>query len=212
MTDTNTTAPVNAPVSLTKVMTAGEKISLTKAHPGLTKLAIGMGWSPRRTAGKAFDLDASCFLTTQDGKVRNLQDMIYSYFLKTHASGAVVHSGDNTTGEGEGDDETLTVDLSLIPAEIQKLTFTCTIYAAVCRGQNFGMVDDAYARLVDLTTGAELYKFDLSEDASTCNAVILVRLYRHGGEWKFEAVGQGFTGGMQELCAVHGIDIEAETE
>lgn len=212
MTDTNTTQATVAPVAAAVSLTKGQKVSLTKDHPGLTKLTIGLGWSPRRTSGKEFDLDASCFFVKSDGKVRGIQDMIYAYLLKQHESGAVVHSGDNRTGEGEGDDEALTVDLAKVPAEFDKLVFTCSIYAGRQRGQNFGQVDDAYARLVDASTGAELYRFDLSEDASTNTAVILVRLYRHDGGWKFEGVGQGFNGGMKELCAYHGLEIDEETE
>ena len=216
MTTENNTAAANsndAPVlSLTKKVIGGEKISLTKAHPGLTKLAIGMGWNPRRTPGKDFDVDASAFLVTADGKVRDGGDLIYAYIRKEHASGAIIHSGDNTTGQGEGNDETLTVDLTKVPDEITKLVFTAAIYAGCSRRQNFGMVDGAYACLIDLTSGAELYRFDLSEDASTAVSVILVRVYRHNGEWKFEGVGQGFTGGFKELCAEHGLNVEEEVD
>lgn len=214
--NTNTAAASDANVapvlSLTKKVIAGEKISLTKAHPGLTKLAIGMGWNPRRTEGKAFDVDASAFLVTADGKVRNAGDLIYAYIRKEHESGAIIHSGDNTTGQGEGDDETLTVDLTKVPDEITKLVFTAAIYAGCSRGQNFGMIDGAYACLIDLTNGTELYRFDLSEDASTSVSVILVRVYRHNGEWKFEGVGQGFAGGFKEMCAEHGLTVEAEVD
>lgn len=212
MTDTNTTQATVAPVAAAVSLTKGQKVSLTKDHPGLTKLVIGMGWEPRRTDGKPFDLDASVFLVAETGKVRDPADMIYSYLLKEHASGSVIHSGDNKTGDGAGDDETLTIDLEKVPADVTKLVFTASIYAGRLRNQNFGMVDGAYARLIDSTNGAELYRFDLSEDASTNTAVILVRLYRHNGEWKFEGVGQGFNGGFKELCDAHGVAVEEETE
>jgi tellurium resistance protein TerD len=213
MTETTTTTTPAAPISLTKKVVVGEKISLTKANPGLTKIVIGMGWNPRKTPGKKFDLDASGFMITADGKVRDAKDMIsYLEGFQTHASGAVLYSGDNKTGDGEGDDETLTVDLTKVPEDIAKLVFTASIYAGRLRGQNFGQVDGAYARLIDATSGEEKYKFDLTEDASTSTAVILVRLYKHNGEWKFEGVGQGFAGGFKELCGEHGLDVAEEED
>ena len=214
-TETTTPAAVTAPVviSLTKKVVAGQKISLTKENPGLSKIVIGMGWEPRRTDGKAFDLDAAAFLVTADGKIRTPQDMVsYVEGFTTHASGAVIYSGDNKTGDGEGDDETLTVDLSKVPDDVTKIVFTASIYAGRSRNQNFGMVDGAYARLVDASNNAELYKFDLSEDASTNTAVILVRLYKNNNEWKFEGVGQGFDGGFQALCAEHGLSVDEEVD
>lgn len=213
MTETTNAATTTAPVSLTKKIVAGEKVSLTKSNPGLTKIVIGMGWNPRRTAGKKFDLDASAFMVGADGKARDIHDMVcYLEDFRNHASGAVIYGGDNQTGEGDGDDETLTVDLTKVPEAITKLVFTASIYAGRLRGQNFGMVDGAYARLVDATNDKELYKFDLSEDASTSIAVVLVRLYKHNGEWKFEGVGQGFAGGFKEMCAQHGLEVEEETD
>jgi tellurium resistance protein TerD len=210
---TVTPAAATPVISLTKKVAAGEKISLTKEKPGLTKIVIGMGWNPRRTDGKKFDLDAAGFLVTSEGKVRGAHDMVsYLEGFRTHESGAVVYSGDNQTGDGEGDDETLTVDLAMVPADITKIVFTASIYAGRQRGQNFGMVDGAYARLLDGTNNAELYKFDLSEDASTNTAVVLVRLYRHDGGWKFEGVGQGFDGGFKALCSEHGLEVEEEVD
>lgn len=204
-------APVT--INLTKKVAAGQKISLTKENPGLSKIVIGMGWNPRRTDGKAFDLDAAAFLVTADGKIRTAQDMVsYVEGFGTHASGSVIYGGDNKDGQGEGDDETLTVDLSKVPDDIAKIVFTASIYAGRSRGQNFGMVDGAYARLVDAINNAELYKFDLSEDASTNTAVILVRLYKINNEWKFEGVGQGFDGGFKALCAEHGLQVEEEVD
>lgn len=218
-TSTENTTPVApmeaAPVTinLTKKVAAGQKISLTKENPGLSKIVIGMGWNPRRTDGEDFDLDAAAFLVGADGKVRNEKDFVfYKDGYMAHASGAIIHNGDNRDGAGEGDDETLTVDLSKVPDDIAKIVFTASIYAGRSRGQNFGMVDGAYARLVDATNNAELYKFDLSEDASTNTAVILVRLYKHNNEWKFEGVGQGFDGGCQALCAEHGLTVDEEVD
>jgi tellurium resistance protein TerD len=218
-TSTENTTPVApmaaAPVAinLTKKVAAGQKISLSKENPGLSKIVIGMGWNPRRTDGEDFDLDAAAFLVTADGKIRTAQDMVsYVEGFETHASGAVIYGGDNKDGQGEGDDETLTVDLSKVPDDIAKIVFTASIYAGRSRGQNFGMVDGAYARLVDATNNAELYKFDLFEDASTNTAVILVRLYKHNNEWKFEGVGQGFDGGFQALCAEHGLTVDEEVD
>ncbi|MDP3508595.1 MAG: TerD family protein [Candidatus Melainabacteria bacterium] len=200
-------------ISLTKKVAPGQKISLTKDNPGLSKILIGMGWNPRRTDGKKFDLDAACFLITADGKIREAHDMVsYVEGFQTHPSNAVIYGGDNKDGEGEGDDETLNVDLALMPADIAKIVFTASIYAGRTRQQNFGMVDGAYARLVDATSNTELYKFDLSEEASTNTAVILVRIYRHGTEWKFEGVGQGFDGGFKALCAEYGLEVEEEVD
>ncbi len=202
-----------APISLTKKIASGQKISLTKENPGLSKIVIGMGWNPRRTDGKAFDLDAACFLVTAEGKIRSATDMVsYVEGFNTHPSSAVIYTGDNKDGNGDGDDETLTVDLALVPADIAKIVFTASIYCGRTRQQNFGSVESAYARLVDATSNAELYRFDLSEDASTNTAVILVRLYRNGAEWKFEGVGQGYDGGFKALCAEHGLEVEEEVD
>ncbi len=205
-------AAPGAALNLTKIA-PGQKISLTKEHPNLSKITLGLGWNPRRTDGKEFDLDAACMAVGSDGKLRSPNDLVcYLPGYTQHPSGAVIHNGDNKNGQGEGDDETLSVDLNLVPAEISKLVFTVSIYAARQRSQNFGMVDGAYARLIDATSGKELYRFDLTEDASTNTAVIFVRLYRHNGEWKFEGVGQGFTGGFKRLCAEHGLEVEEEIE
>ncbi len=210
-TDTNTSAA--APISLTKKVAAGEKISLTKSHPGLSLISMGLGWNPRRTDGKKFDLDAACMMVGADGKLASPADLVcYIDGMQAHASGAVTFSGDNKDGSGDGDDESYVLDLAKVPDHIVKLVFTASIYAARQRNQNFGMVDGAYARVVDTTNGAELYRFDLSEDASTNSAVILVRLYRHNGEWKLEGVGQGFDGGFKRLCAEHGLEVEEEVD
>lgn len=205
----NPNAPVKAPLALTK----GQRLSLTKELPGFTQILVGLGWSPRKTSGKKFDLDASAFLVKADGKVRNDNDLVfYKKGWETHSSGAVIHNGDNQDGEGEGDDETISIDLTKVPAEIAKIVIAVTIYAGRQRGQNFGMVDDAYVRLVDPTNGTEVRRFDLSEDASTVTAMIFVRFYRKDNGWSLEAVGQGYDGGLKTLCAEHGIDADEEVD
>jgi tellurium resistance protein TerD len=207
METVNTVAP--ASLSLTK----GQKLSLTKEHPGFTKILVGLGWNPRRTDGKEFDLDASAFLVGADGNVRNEKDFVfYKKGYMAHASGAIIHNGDNRDGQGEGDDETMSLDLSRVPAEIQKSVINVSIYCARVRGQNFGQVDDAYVRLVDPATGNEVRRFDLSEEASTVTSMIFVRFYRKDGGWNLEAVAQGFDGGLQKLCAEHGLTVDEEVD
>jgi tellurium resistance protein TerD len=207
METVNTAAP--ASLSLTK----GQKLSLTKEHPGFTKMIVGLGWNPRKTSGKQFDLDASAFLVGADGKVRNEKDFVfYNPLFMTHASGAITHNGDNRDGQGEGDDETMTLDLSKVPAEIAKIVINVSIYCGRTRGQNFGQVDGAYVRLVDPATGNEVRRFDLSEEASTVTSMIFVRFYRKDGGWNLEAVAQGFDGGLQKLCAEHGITVDEEVD
>ena len=182
-------------VSLAK----GQKVSLTKGNPGLKKIMIGLGWDTNKYDGGAdFDLDAAAFLLNSNGKVNNDADFVFYGNLK-HASGAVEHMGDNLTGEGEGDDEQIKVDLSLVPSNIDKIDFTVTIYDAEARGQNFGQVSNAYIHIVDETNGKELIKFDLGEDFSIETAVVVGEIYRHNGEWKFNAKGQGVEGEIAEV-------------
>jgi tellurium resistance protein TerD len=191
-------------------LTKGQKVDLTKTNPGLQKLTIGLGWNPRRTDGQQFDLDASAFLVKGDGKVRDEKDMVF-YGNKSHESNCIIHGGDNRDGQGEGDDEKMNVDLALVPADIDKIVVSVTIHEASERGQNFGMVDGAYVRIVDESKPAgqqEILRYDLSEDASTNTAMIFARLYRKDGEWKFEAVGQGYNAGLKGLCTDHGIQVE----
>lgn len=189
-------------ISLTK----GGNINLSKEAPGLSKLTLGLGWGKRATAGSEFDLDASAFLITEAGKVRSDADFI---FYKQNAStcGSVQHTGDNRTGEGDGDDEKVNVDLSKVPADVQKIVFTVTIYEHAARNQNFGMVSNAYIRVLDQGNGAEVARYDLSEDASTVTAMIFGELYRNNGEWKFKAVGQGFSNGLAEMARNFGVAI-----
>lgn len=189
-------------VSLSK----GGNVSLSKEAPGLTAIDVGLGWDLRATDGTDFDLDASAFLLSADGKVRSDADFIF-YNNKTTADGSVVHKGDNRTGEGGGDDEVVFIDLTKVAADVQKVAFTVTIHDAEARKQNFGQVSNAYIRVVNKANGAEITRYDLSEDASTETAMIFGELYRHGEEWKFKAVGQGFAGGLGPLAQNFGVNL-----
>ncbi len=181
-------------------------ISLQKGgNVNLTKVIIGLGWDPRATDGAAFDLDASAFLQKSDGKVRGDADFIFYNNLKS-SDGSVLHMGDNTTGVGEGDDEKLTVDLSRVPAEIDKIAFCVTIHDADARRQNFGQISKAFIRCVNANGDKELARFDLSEDSSVETAMIFGELYRAGADWKFKAVGQGFKGGLGPLARSYGVN------
>ncbi|MGW8390452.1 TerD family protein [Pseudoduganella sp. HUAS MS19] len=183
----------------------GGNVNLSKEAPGLKKVIIGLGWDPRVTDGSAFDLDGSAFLLKADGKARNDSDFIFYNQLKS-PEGSVVHAGDNTTGAGDGDDEKITIDLTLVPAEIDKVSFCATIHEAESRRQNFGMVGKAYIRCMNGDGGAEIARYDLSEDGSTETAMIFGELYRHGAEWKFKARGEGFKGGLGPLARSFGIN------
>ena len=185
------------PVNLKK----GQKVSLTKDNPGLKSVVVGIGWDVNRfDTGGSFDLDSSAFLITDAGKVSRQEDFIFYGNLK-HPSGAVEHLGDNRTGEGDGDDEAVTIEFEKVPDYIQKIAVTVTIYDASARGQNFGQVQNAFVRLVDKQTGSELLRFDLGEDYSTETAIVFAEIYRHNGEWKFNAIGQGTAdGNLGELA------------
>jgi tellurium resistance protein TerD len=191
------------PISLQK----GQKVDLTKGNAGLTKIFIGLGWDTNKyDGGYDFDLDASAFLTGENGKVQADTDFVFYGNLK-HASGAVEHTGDNLTGEGDGDDEVINVDLSKIPANVAKIAFTVTIYDPEVRAQNFGMVSNAFIRVVNANGGAELIRYDLGEDYSIETAVVVAEIYRHGTEWKFNAIGSGFAGGLKALCQNFGVNV-----
>lgn len=182
----------------------GGNLSLSKTDPSLTKLIVGLGWDPRATDGTEFDLDASAFLLSAAGKVRGEQDFIFYNQLKS-VDGSVEHTGDNRTGDGDGDDEVIKVDLSRVPAEVDKIAFTVTIHDAELRKQNFGQVGGAFIRIVNEVTGVEVVRYDLAEDASTETAMIFAELYRNGGEWKFRAIGQGFAGGLKSVANNYGM-------
>ena len=183
----------------------GGNVNLSKESPGLKKITIGLGWSPRVTDGAAFDLDGSAFLLKADGKVRSDADFIFYNNLKS-ADGSIVHAGDNTTGGGDGDDEKITIDLAHVPSDIDKISIAVTIHEADARKQNFGMVGKAYIRCVNADGGLEIARYDLSEDGSTESAMIFGEIYRMGTEWKFKAIGQGFKGGLGPLAKSFGIN------
>ena len=185
-------------------LSKGGNLSLSKEAPGMTKVLVGLGWDARSTDGQDFDLDASAFLLKADGKVRADSDFIFYNQLKS-VDGSVEHTGDNRTGEGDGDDEAIKVDLSKVPADIDRIAFTVTIHEADARKQNFGQVRNAFIRIVNQDTNVEVGRYDLDEDASTETAVIFGELYRHGTEWKFRAVGQGFNGGLKPLAESFGL-------
>lgn len=189
-------------VSLSK----GGNVSLSKEAPGLKGVRVGLGWDTRVTDGSGFDLDASVFLLNDAGKVRSDADFVF-YNNKNGGNGSVVHQGDNLTGEGSGDDEVVAVTLDQVPAEIQKLSFAVTIHDADARRQNFGMISNAFIRVLNADGGTEIARYDLSEDASTETAMIFGDLYRNNGEWKFKAIGQGFAGGLGPLASSFGVNI-----
>ncbi len=190
-------------VSLSK----GQKVDLTKGNPGLTKLLVGLGWDTNKyDGGFDFDLDAAAFLLDANGKVTSDDDFVYYNNLK-HPSGSVEHTGDNLTGSGDGDDEQIKIDLSKVPANIEKIDFTVTIYDSDHRKQNFGQVSNAFIRIVDEANNKELVRFDLGEDFSIETAVVVGELYRNKGEWKFNAIGSGFQGGLKALGRNFGVNV-----
>lgn len=189
-------------------LSKGQKVDLTKGNPGLKNIMVGLGWDVNAyDSGAAFDLDASAFLIGANGKCPTEKEFVF-YGNLEHSSGAVKHMGDNLTGEGDGDDEQIQIDISKIPSNIEKIAFTVTIYDAVNRRQNFGQVSNAFIRIVDEATNTELIRYDLGEDFSIETAVVVGEIYRHNGEWKFNAIGSGFQGGLAALCGHYGIDAE----
>ncbi|MCI8484343.1 MAG: TerD family protein [Lachnospiraceae bacterium] len=191
------------PINLTK----GQKVDLTKGNPGLKNIMVGLGWDVNAfDSGADFDLDTAAFMLGQDGKCPTEKEFIF-YGNLEHSSSSVKHMGDNLTGEGEGDDEQIQVDLSAIPANVEKIAFTVTIYDSDVRRQNFGQVSNAFIRIVDESNGQELIRYDLGEDFSIETAVVVGELYRNNGEWKFNAIGSGFQGGLAALCGHYGIQV-----
>ena len=189
-------------VSLSK----GGNVSLSKEAPGLSEVVVGLGWDPRVTDGTEFDLDASIFITGENGKVLNDSSFIF-YNNKKSTDGSVEHLGDNRSGQGEGDDEQVNVKLTGLGADVKKLVFAVTIHDAEARKQSFGQVGNAYIRVLNKADGKEIARYDLSEDASTETAMIFGELYLNNGEWKFKAVGQGFAGGLPALATAHGVNL-----
>ena len=191
------------PINLSK----RQKVDLTKGNPGLDSILAGLGWDTNRyDGGHDFDLDVSIFMTNEQGKVDTDTNFVF-YNNPKDAAGSVVYSGDNRTGEGEGDDETVNITLSKVPADVAKISFTVTIHEAQARGQNFGQVSNAYIRIVDTAKNEELLRYDLGEDYSIETAIVVAELYRHGGEWKFAAIGSGFQGGLEALCRNFGLSV-----
>jgi len=189
-------------VSLAK----GGNVSLTKIAPSLTAVSVGLGWDVRTTTGADFDLDASALLCGTNGKVVDDSHFVFFNNLKS-PGGAVEHTGDNLTGEGEGDDETINVNLSGMPAHIDKVVFPVSIYDAQARKQSFGQVINAFIRVIDRANGAELARYDLTEDASSETAMIFGELYRHNAEWKFRAIGQGYASGLTGIAKDFGVNV-----
>lgn len=189
-------------VSLSK----GQNVSLSKTDPNLKHILIGLGWDARSSDGQDFDLDASVFMTTDNGKVLSDAHFIFYNQLKSPC-GSVEHTGDNLTGDGDGDDESIIVQLDHVPANIKSLFITVTIHDADIRRQNFGQVSNAFVRLVNHENGQEVLRFDLSEDYSTETAMVFGEVYRHHGDWKFRAIGQGYSGGLLSLCQQYGVNV-----
>jgi tellurium resistance protein TerD len=184
----------------------GGNVNLSKEAPGLSKMMVGLGWDVRATDGSAFDLDGVVFMLNQSGKVRGDGDFIFYNNLKS-PDGSVTHSGDNRTGAGEGDDETVTIDLSRVAADVDKIVVAVTIHDAEARRQNFGMVGKAFVRCVNAANNSEIARYDLSEDSSTETAMIFGEVYRSGADWKFRAIGQGFAGGLAPLAKNFGVSV-----
>ena len=191
------------PVNLQK----GQKVSLTKDNPGLNNVVVGIGWDINRfDTGGDFDLDSAAFMLTDAGRVSNQDDFIFFGNL-THPSGSVRHLGDTLTGAGDGDDEQIRIELSKVPANISRIAFTVTIYDAEQRRQNFGQVSNAYVRIFDESNGVELLRYDLGEDFSIETAAVFGELYKNGAEWKFNAIGSGYQGGLAALCNNYGVEV-----
>lgn len=189
-------------ISLSK----GGNLSLSKTDPSLTHVLIGLGWDARATDGADFDLDASAFLLNSNNKVRSEADFIF-YNQVRSTEGSVEHTGDNRTGAGDGDDESIKIDLNRVPADVQTIAITVTIHEGQQRQQNFGQVHNAFIRVLNDQNQNEIVRFDLNEDYSTETAMVFGELYRHNSEWKFRAVGQGYQGGLQAMCQQYGIQI-----
>ncbi len=186
-------------------LSKGQKIDLTKTNPGLSKITVGLGWDTNKyDGGKDFDLDVSLFLTNAAGKVEGERNFVF-FNNPQNENGSVVHTGDNRTGAGDGDDEQIKIELAAVPANVEKIAFTITIYEATDRNQNFGQVSRAYVRIVNDTNSEEIIRFDLGEDFSVETGVVVGELYRNSGEWKFNAIGSGYKDGLAGLCRDYGV-------
>jgi tellurium resistance protein TerD len=184
----------------------GGNVNLSKEAPGLSKMMVGLGWDVRATDGAAFDLDGVVFMVNQSAKVRSDNDFIFYNNLKS-SDGSVTHSGDNRTGAGDGDDETVTIDLTRVPADVDRIVVAVTIHDADARRQNFGMIGKAFIRCVNAANNGEIARYDLSEDSSTETAMVFGEVYRNGADWKFRAIGQGFAGGLAPLARNYGVNV-----
>ena len=190
-------------ISLSK----GQKVDLTKGNPGLTQILVGLGWDINKyDGGQDFDLDSSVFLLDANGKCVSEKDFVFFNNLEG-GNGSVVHTGDNLTGEGDGDDEVIKINLPQVPASIERIALTITIHDADTRSQNFGQVSNSYARIIDESTNTELIRYDLGEDFSIETAIVVGELYRHNGEWKFNAIGSGYQGGLGSLVQDYGLQV-----
>ena len=191
---------------MTVSLSKGSNVSLTKEAPGLTAVSIGLGWDARTTTGTDFDLDASAIMVDSSGQV--LSDGHFIFFNnKTSPDGSVEHAGDNLTGEGDGDDETIKVNLAKVPTEVDRIVFPVSVYDGAARSQGFGQVRNAFIRVINDAGGAEITRYDLSEDASTETAMLFGELYRNGPEWKFRAVGQGYASGLAGIAQDFGVHV-----
>lgn len=188
-------------------LSKGSNLSLTKADPGLQMAMVGLGWDPRTTSGDQFDLDASAILVTSSGKVRNNDDFIFYNQLESK-DGSVVHQGDNRTGEGDGDDEQVLINLATVSPDIERVVIVVSIDQAEARRQNFGQVRDAYCRVVNQQNDQEIVRYDLSEDAASETTMVFAEIYRNGSEWKFRAVGQGYASGLHGIATDYGIVLD----
>ena len=189
------------------VLKKGQKVDLTKGDSSIKNILVGLGWDTNKyDGGYEFDLDASAFVCGENGKVLSDEHFVF-YNNETDPSKSIVYGGDNRTGTGEGDDETITISLDKVPANVDKINFTVTIHDAQTRSQNFGQVSNSYIRLVNIDNDQELLRYDLGEDFSIETAVVVAELYRHGGEWKFNAIGSGFQGGLEALCRNFGVNV-----
>lgn len=192
---------------MTIVLSKGQRVDLTKTNPGLTKAIIGLGWDTNKySGGQDFDLDASAFLADANGKVVNELDFVFYNNLKS-PDGGVEHTGDNRTGDGDGDDEQILIDFPKLSSHIERIGIAVTIHDADNRKQNFGQVSNAFVRVVNPETNEEILRFDLGEDFSIETAVVVCELYKHQGEWKFNAIGSGFSGGLAALCRNYGLEV-----
>jgi tellurium resistance protein TerD len=187
-------------------LTKGGNVSLSKSAPNLTAITVGLGWDARTTTGADFDLDASALMLGSNGRV--LSDNHFVFFNNLRSpDGSVEHTGDNLTGEGEGDDESIVVNLQAVPPEVDRIVFPVSIYEAETRGQSFGQVTNAFIRVVNQADNNELARYDLSEDASSETAMIFGEVYRRNGEWKFRAVGQGYASGLRGIAVDFGVNV-----